>query len=100
MHLYAKGAACVAECPSNAISGEKKEVHVIDQELCSHCGNCVDAVHSARSVVEREDGTVQIDDATQSMFEEDADMAVTNTAALAANGQIKSQAGEYNGRWT
>ncbi|HHT26528.1 MAG TPA: NADH-quinone oxidoreductase subunit NuoF [Firmicutes bacterium] len=34
---------CKAECPSNAISGEKKEVHVIDQELCSHCGNCVDA---------------------------------------------------------
>lgn len=32
--------ACIAACAPNAITGKKKEVHVIDQELCNKCGAC------------------------------------------------------------
>lgn len=31
---------CARVCPQKAISGDKKEKHVIDQELCSRCGLC------------------------------------------------------------
>lgn len=31
---------CTKECPVEAISGEKKEAHVIDQEKCTRCGAC------------------------------------------------------------
>jgi len=33
---------CQRECPVGAISGEKKEPHVINQELCMHCRICYD----------------------------------------------------------
>jgi NADH-quinone oxidoreductase subunit F len=33
---------CVKNCPTSAISGEKKKVHVIDQEKCIRCGVCRD----------------------------------------------------------
>ena len=32
--------ACLRACPEEAISGEKKEVHAIDQEKCIKCGIC------------------------------------------------------------
>jgi len=32
---------CVKYCPTGAISGEKKEPHVIDQEKCIRCGLCM-----------------------------------------------------------
>ncbi len=32
---------CAQKCPVNAITGEKKKPHVIDQALCTKCGNCV-----------------------------------------------------------
>jgi NADH:ubiquinone oxidoreductase subunit F (NADH-binding)/NAD-dependent dihydropyrimidine dehydrogenase PreA subunit len=32
--------ACVRACPVEAITGERKEVHVINQELCIKCGAC------------------------------------------------------------
>lgn len=31
---------CAQKCPVNAISGERKEAHFIDQNLCTHCGQC------------------------------------------------------------
>jgi NADH:ubiquinone oxidoreductase subunit F (NADH-binding)/(2Fe-2S) ferredoxin/Pyruvate/2-oxoacid:ferredoxin oxidoreductase delta subunit len=31
---------CLKNCPTNAISGEPKKVHVIDQSLCIKCGAC------------------------------------------------------------
>jgi NAD-dependent dihydropyrimidine dehydrogenase PreA subunit len=31
---------CLNACPHDAISGEKKKVHVIDQNLCQKCGIC------------------------------------------------------------
>lgn len=33
---------CAKSCPVNAISGEKKKVHVIDQGLCVQCGVCLE----------------------------------------------------------
>jgi len=32
--------ACVKACPEQAITGEKKQRHVIDQDRCSRCGAC------------------------------------------------------------
>jgi NADP-reducing hydrogenase subunit HndC len=34
--------ACARNCPVNAISGERKGVHVIDQETCIKCGACLE----------------------------------------------------------
>jgi ferredoxin len=31
---------CAKNCPVNAISGERKEVHAIDQDVCIKCGVC------------------------------------------------------------
>jgi electron transport complex protein RnfB len=32
--------ACTNRCPTEAISGERKRLHVIDPELCVDCGAC------------------------------------------------------------
>lgn len=32
---------CAKNCPVDAISGERKEVHVIDSEICVQCGKCL-----------------------------------------------------------
>ena len=32
---------CAKNCPVNAISGEKKAVHVIDNQTCVKCGKCL-----------------------------------------------------------
>ena len=34
--------ACARNCPVNCISGERKEVHLIDQTLCIKCGACLE----------------------------------------------------------
>ena len=34
---------CRKECPTDAISGKKKTLHVLDQEKCISCGVCYDA---------------------------------------------------------
>lgn len=34
--------ACSRVCPSHAITGEKKKVHVIEQNKCIKCGKCFD----------------------------------------------------------
>ncbi|MBA4251699.1 MAG: NADH-quinone oxidoreductase subunit F [Chlorobiaceae bacterium] len=34
---------CIKKCPTNAITGNKKEVHVINESLCIKCMACVDA---------------------------------------------------------
>ena len=31
---------CRRSCPQKAITGEKKEVHILDQSLCVQCGMC------------------------------------------------------------
>jgi len=32
--------ACTKRCPTNAISGERNQLHVIDPTLCINCGAC------------------------------------------------------------
>lgn len=32
---------CKRECPSDAIKGDMKEVHVINEDKCTKCGNCI-----------------------------------------------------------
>ena len=34
---------CVLVCPTNAITGKKKEMHAIDPTLCVRCGACIDS---------------------------------------------------------
>ena len=34
--------ACLLRCPTEAITGEKKKPHRIDQEKCTRCGICLD----------------------------------------------------------
>jgi Na+-translocating ferredoxin:NAD+ oxidoreductase RNF subunit RnfB len=43
---------CARACPVNAISGEKKEVHVIDQSTCIQCGVCMEKCPNKFSAVE------------------------------------------------
>ena len=31
---------CLPACPTDAISGERKQAHVIDQKLCIKCDTC------------------------------------------------------------
>jgi len=33
---------CLRDCPAEAISGDKKMIHVIDQSKCIKCGTCLD----------------------------------------------------------
>ena len=34
---------CARKCPVGAISGARKEVHVIDQNACTQCGVCYES---------------------------------------------------------
>ncbi len=34
---------CARKCPVNAISGERRQLHEIDQDICSKCGECYNA---------------------------------------------------------
>jgi NADH-quinone oxidoreductase subunit F len=34
---------CLKNCPSGAITGEKKQVHVLDAKKCTKCGICYDS---------------------------------------------------------
>lgn len=47
---------CKKNCPVNAISGERKEVHVIDQSLCIKCGVCLDVCPPKVSAVSKYTG--------------------------------------------
>ncbi len=41
---FCKGCgACKRVCPAGAVTGERKQVHVIDPEVCVKCGACYDA---------------------------------------------------------
>jgi NADH-quinone oxidoreductase subunit F len=42
---------CLRNCPAEAISGGKRMVHVIDQEKCIKCGNCLDVCPARFSAV-------------------------------------------------
>ena len=34
--------ACKRKCPVSAISGNKKEAHIIDKNICIKCGKCME----------------------------------------------------------
>ena len=44
---------CLKNCPVDAISGERKKVHVIDQDLCIKCGACFDVCPPKVSAVSK-----------------------------------------------
>ncbi len=43
---------CAKACPQNAISGERKKVHVINQEICIKCGICKDTCPFEAIIIE------------------------------------------------
>jgi NADH-quinone oxidoreductase subunit F len=43
---------CARACPVSAITGEKKQVHVIDQSICIQCGVCKEKCPTKFSAVE------------------------------------------------
>jgi NADH:ubiquinone oxidoreductase subunit F (NADH-binding)/(2Fe-2S) ferredoxin/Pyruvate/2-oxoacid:ferredoxin oxidoreductase delta subunit len=47
---------CLKNCPVDAISGERKKVHVIDQGLCIKCGACLDVCPPKVSAVSKYTG--------------------------------------------
>jgi NADH-quinone oxidoreductase subunit F len=51
---------CLRNCSSNAISGEPKKLHFIDQELCHKCGVCYEVCPPKFFSVEIRTGEVEI----------------------------------------
>jgi NADH-quinone oxidoreductase subunit F len=47
---------CLRECPSEAIVGGKRMVHVIDQSKCTKCGTCLDVCPARFSAVKKVSG--------------------------------------------
>jgi ferredoxin len=47
---------CLRECPADAIVGDKRMVHVIDQEKCIRCGTCLDVCPPRFGAVARVSG--------------------------------------------
>ena len=47
---------CLRDCPSEAISGGKRMVHVIDQSKCTKCGTCLDVCPTKFSAVAKVSG--------------------------------------------
>ena len=41
--IFAGPSACARKCPVGAISGDRKQVHLIDGGKCIKCGACADA---------------------------------------------------------
>ena len=40
---HCEDAPCAQVCPVNAITGEIKKTHLIDDEICVRCGQCIKA---------------------------------------------------------
>jgi NADH-quinone oxidoreductase subunit F len=49
---------CLKNCPSEAITGGKKLVHIIDQSKCIKCGTCLDVCPSRFSAVKKVSGEI------------------------------------------
>jgi NADH-quinone oxidoreductase subunit F len=47
---------CLRECPSEAISGGKRLIHIIDQDKCTKCGICLDVCPARFSAVVKVSG--------------------------------------------
>jgi NADH-quinone oxidoreductase subunit F len=44
---------CLKSCPSGAITGSKKEIHLIDPEKCIKCGTCIELCSGKYDAIER-----------------------------------------------
>ncbi|MDD4572685.1 MAG: NADH-quinone oxidoreductase subunit NuoF [Sphaerochaeta sp.] len=44
--------ACARKCPVGAITGEKKQLHIIDQSICIKCGVCLETCKFGAVVVQ------------------------------------------------
>lgn len=51
---------CLKNCPVEAITGERKKVHVIDQNLCIKCGACMDVCPPKVSAVSKYTGKKKV----------------------------------------
>ncbi len=47
---------CKKSCPAEAINGEAKKVHEIDQSLCIKCGACMEACPEKFSAIGKKTG--------------------------------------------
>jgi NADH-quinone oxidoreductase subunit F len=47
---------CRKNCPVDAIDGDKKKIHIIDQEKCTKCGSCFDVCPSRFGAVKKISG--------------------------------------------
>jgi NADH:ubiquinone oxidoreductase subunit F (NADH-binding)/(2Fe-2S) ferredoxin/Pyruvate/2-oxoacid:ferredoxin oxidoreductase delta subunit len=47
---------CLKKCPSDAIDGAKKKIHIIDQEKCTNCGECLEACPAKFDAVKKISG--------------------------------------------
>ena len=50
---------CIKECPVNAISGESKKLHIIDQDTCIKCGACIEACPERFNAIEKRTGAIE-----------------------------------------
>jgi len=50
-------------CATEAIIGDKKVVHVIDQSKCIQCGACYDACNLGSILVKRKHEVIQVETA-------------------------------------
>ncbi|MCE5213876.1 MAG: NADH-quinone oxidoreductase subunit NuoF [Methanobacterium sp.] len=41
---------CLKSCPAQAITGEKKEIHTINQQKCIRCGTCYDSCSKFKAI--------------------------------------------------
>ena len=41
---------CLKSCPAQAVTGEKKEIHKIDQEKCIRCGTCFESCSKIKAI--------------------------------------------------
>jgi NADH-quinone oxidoreductase subunit F len=48
--------ACLRKCPADAIAGEKKQVHVVQQDRCTKCGACIEACPKVFGAVSKVSG--------------------------------------------
>jgi NADH-quinone oxidoreductase subunit F len=56
---------CFKNCPVEAITGEKKQLHVIDSKKCIKCGMCFEVCPKKFSAVERFSGSVTSKEVTE-----------------------------------
>jgi len=49
---------CVKSCPVDAIKGESKKPHKIDQSVCIKCGSCLEACPEKFNAIEKETGKI------------------------------------------